>query len=244
MANTNDALGMGGVVILVTLIAFEFMGAPGDDEAAVESADAAATSPAPVQQLQDAGQAAMDTIEQTTDSATESVSDLIIDMGDAASDMADSVVQETNEAVEDIADAMPTLDMQAAETEMAQTADAVETAAIEQTMQIEENAAAVQNEAAAAIEQHLAAAEESFNALRMMTPPGNNAYEHYQAVLAIDPNNAAANAGIQKMVDKYVGLAQNAVAGGNLSKARVFVDRAETLSPGTPKLANLRNMLN
>jgi len=243
MANSsNNALAMGGILVLVALIAVEFMGIGGDDEATVESADAV-TSPAPAPSAQDAGQAAMDAVEQASDTTTEYASDLIVDMDNAvdsaAADvqaMADDMMRETETAYDDITASI--------ETEMSQAAETIQTEAAEQTAMIEENAAAAQQALTdPAIEQHLAAAENAFNNLKMMTPPGDNAYEHYQAVLAIDPNNAAAQAGIQKMVDKYVGLAQNAVASGNPSKARVFVQRAETLSPGSPKLTNLRNML-
>ncbi len=241
MANSNNALSIVGLLVLVALIAVEFMGIGGDDEAAVESA--AATSPAPAQSLQDAGQIAMDKVEQATDSVTEYASDLIVDMDNAADNAAaevrshaEEMMHETETAYDDITTSI--------ETEMSQMTDTIETTTEEQTAMIQEEVSEVQQSLTdPAIEQHLGAAEKALNELRMMTPPGDNAYEHYQAVLAIDPNNSAAQAGIQKMVDKYVGLAKNAIASGNTSKARVFVQRAETLSPNSPELAGLRSML-
>ena len=90
------------------------------------------------------------------------------------------------------------------------------------------------------ISQHLAAAEEAIKALRMTTPAGNNAYEHYQSVLAIDPDNAEAQAGIEKMVDMYVYFAEKAITENQLNTARVYLQRAENLLPDSPKLNNLR----
>ncbi|SES64758.1 hypothetical protein SAMN05216326_101119 [Nitrosomonas marina] len=93
------------------------------------------------------------------------------------------------------------------------------------------------------ITQHLAAAEAALKDLRMTTPPGNNAYEHYQAVLAVEPGNAEARAGIQKMVDMYIYFAEKAITDGEENTARVYLQRAEKLSPGSPRLKNLRNEL-
>ncbi|MCP5245131.1 MAG: hypothetical protein H6937_03885 [Burkholderiales bacterium] len=94
------------------------------------------------------------------------------------------------------------------------------------------------------ISQHLAAAEKAIKALRMTTPAGDNAYEHYQSVLAIDPNNAEARAGIEKMVDMYVHFSEKAITDNQLNTARVYLRRAENLLPGSPKLNNLRAKLN
>ncbi|MCB1985367.1 MAG: hypothetical protein H6936_04810 [Burkholderiales bacterium] len=93
------------------------------------------------------------------------------------------------------------------------------------------------------IAQHLAAAEKAVQALRMTTPAGDNAYEHYQAVLAADPDNAEARAGIAKMVDMYIYFAEKAIADDQLNTARVYLQRAEYLQPDSPKLRNLRTEL-
>ncbi|SEN50576.1 hypothetical protein [Nitrosomonas marina] len=93
------------------------------------------------------------------------------------------------------------------------------------------------------IAQHLAAAEAALKDLRMTTPPGDNAYEHYQAVLAVEPDNAEARAGIQKMVDMYIYFAEKAITDGEENTARVYLQRAEKLSPGSPRLKNLHNEL-
>ena len=94
------------------------------------------------------------------------------------------------------------------------------------------------------IAKHLAAAEKALKDLRMTTPSGDNAYEHYQAVLKIDPSNVEARSGIQKMVDMYIYFAEKAIADGKKNNARIYLQRAENLAPGSPKLKNLRAELN
>ena len=74
----------------------------------------------------------------------------------------------------------------------------------------------------------------------MTTPAGDNAYEHYLSVLAIDPDNAEAHAGIEKMVDMYIYFTEKAIVEDQLNTARVYLQRAEHLRPGSPKLKNLR----
>ena len=90
------------------------------------------------------------------------------------------------------------------------------------------------------ISHHLAEAEQAMKELRLTTPEGNNAYEHYQAVLALDANNAAAQAGLQEMVDMYIYFVEKAIADDKPRTAIVYLQRAESLQPELAKLKALR----
>jgi len=93
------------------------------------------------------------------------------------------------------------------------------------------------------IKRHLAAAEKDVAALRLTTPDGSNAYQHYQAVLAVAPGHTQALEGIQRIVDQYVWLIRKAVQEGRLDRARRYLDRAEAISPSAPSLRSLREEL-
>jgi len=93
------------------------------------------------------------------------------------------------------------------------------------------------------IKRHLAAAGEDAAALRLTTPAGDNAYQHYQAVLAIAPGHTQAREGIERIVDQYVWLIRKAVQEGRPDRARVYLNRAEAVSPSAPSLRSLREEL-
>ncbi|MGH8658851.1 MAG: serine/threonine protein kinase, partial [Gammaproteobacteria bacterium] len=90
------------------------------------------------------------------------------------------------------------------------------------------------------IERHLAAADEDVAALRLTTPARDNAYQHYQAVLAVAPGHPQALEGIQRIVGQYVWFIRKAVQEGRLDRARVYLNRAEAVSPSAPLLRSLR----
>ncbi|MBX3628360.1 MAG: hypothetical protein KF908_00340 [Nitrosomonas sp.] len=94
-----------------------------------------------------------------------------------------------------------------------------------------------------AITQHLADAERAIKELRLTTPEGNNAYEHYQAILAKDPDNTEAKAGMQKIIDMYIYFVEKAITDDKAHTAKVYLQRAEHLQPGSEKLKQLRAKL-
>lgn len=93
------------------------------------------------------------------------------------------------------------------------------------------------------IEQHLSAAEHALQELRMTTPAGDNAYEHYQAVLTVEPDNSEAQAGIQKIVNMYIYFVEKAIVDDQLAEARMYLQRAENIRPDSPNLKNLRDQI-
>jgi len=83
-------------------------------------------------------------------------------------------------------------------------------------------------------------AEADVSALRLMTPAGNNAYERYRQVLALDKDNADARNGLLAIADKYVQLSYGAMNAGKLKLAGVYLDRARKITPASPDIARAR----
>lgn len=78
---------------------------------------------------------------------------------------------------------------------------------------------------------------------RLMTPRGNNAYEKYRAVLEIDPDHPGAREGLREIATRYVGMADRAIGGGDLEKARTFVDRARLADDAYPGIERIEDRL-
>ena len=74
----------------------------------------------------------------------------------------------------------------------------------------------------------LEAAEADLAQTRLMLPQDDNAWEKYQRVLAIQPANEDALAGIRQIAGRYVELADAALAAGELERAEALWANAET----------------
>ncbi len=94
------------------------------------------------------------------------------------------------------------------------------------------------------IASHLNAAKNDFQALRLTTPQGDNAFEHYATVLSLDPDNKEALEGAERIVDMYVWLIGNAMQQGGYKLARIYLARADKIVTVNPSLENLRHQLN
>lgn len=70
-------------------------------------------------------------------------------------------------------------------------------------------------------------------------PPGDNAYETYQTVLALDPNQVAAKTGIQQLADKQLALAKSAQGKGKLDDALDLLTQGLIFAPEHPGLKQL-----
>ena len=86
------------------------------------------------------------------------------------------------------------------------------------------------------IEQHLVAAEEALRNFNLTTPPGENAYQNYQAVLDIDPENVEAGKGLHLIVEKYVWLIERSIEQDNINNAQIYLKRAEAILPNSPEV--------
>lgn len=101
---------------------------------------------------------------------------------------------------------------------------------------VEEGQAARKAEVAQILER----AERAVASDRLMVPADDNAYGYYRAVLALDPGNPQARAGVGRIVTRYQGLAQERLRKGDLSGARRFASRGLALSPRDPELLAIK----
>jgi serine/threonine protein kinase len=90
------------------------------------------------------------------------------------------------------------------------------------------------------IEEHMAAAEKDLAALRLTTPLGTNALQHYQTILTLEPEHPGARKGLEMIVGRYVWLIGKAIDKGSLQRARIYLRRAEGVSPEASALHKRR----
>jgi serine/threonine protein kinase len=86
----------------------------------------------------------------------------------------------------------------------------------------------------------LSAADTDLKALRLTSPPGNNAFEGYQSVLELDPENDRAPEGLLEIVNRYLEFRDRAVEQNDFDKAQGYLEKAETVLPGSELLADAR----
>ncbi len=67
-------------------------------------------------------------------------------------------------------------------------------------------------------------------------PRGDNALEKYRAVLRLHPNNQQARAGLNRLVDRYLEIAREAMSKGENFRAYQRLQRAEKVLPGTERV--------
>jgi cellulose synthase operon protein C len=77
----------------------------------------------------------------------------------------------------------------------------------------------------------------------IMSPPGDCAYDLYRGALSVDGNNQAALAGLQGLPGLVQQQFNQALSGGNLSKAANLLDALNNLSPGDTSLLQSRQRL-
>lgn len=94
------------------------------------------------------------------------------------------------------------------------------------------------------VDRLLAAAEINYNNNQLTTPRDNNALQKYRAVLEQDPRNPSALDGLNRIVEKYLAWARDHAEDGNLTKARLYVARAETADPSHPNIKPVVNLIN
>lgn len=77
----------------------------------------------------------------------------------------------------------------------------------------------------------------------IMLPPGDSAYDLYRAALAIDGNNAGAQAGLRALPQITGNQFQRALSNGNLEHAHDMLATLEQLDPGDSAAAAMRHRL-
>jgi len=89
----------------------------------------------------------------------------------------------------------------------------------------------------------LADAEADLAALRLTSPRGRNALEKYRQAEQLDPGNSGAEAGLRRIVGRYVALAGKAESAGRLDQATAYLDKAAKVLPGAANIALARESL-
>lgn len=90
------------------------------------------------------------------------------------------------------------------------------------------------------IKTHLNAAEKAMRASRFTTPAKDNAFKHYQMVLAVDAHNDIAQAGLRRIVDRYIQFIAKAKLEDRLADAQLYLDRAESVLPNDTRLEKIK----
>ncbi len=104
-------------------------------------------------------------------------------------------------------------------------------------------AAAAAAAAAAELDERLQRAAQAMSAERYVLPEDDNARLLYNQVLAVDPDNPMAAAGLRSISDYYAQQAATAVSAGNLTEATAAVAIAEDTDPGNPTITIVRELL-
>lgn len=95
----------------------------------------------------------------------------------------------------------------------------------------------------AVIASNLAAAERALDAGHALEPRGRSALDHYTTVLAIDPANAAAEQGIDRIADHFAAQAGVAIDRGQVAAAIIALDSIRRVRPEHRQLRELQRRL-
>lgn len=89
-------------------------------------------------------------------------------------------------------------------------------------------------------EKFLAEAETAFRAGRLTEPAHDNAYDRFQSVLMLNPDNNVARAGVQAILLNYTDRIRSALKEGHGGFAASLLHRAELYYPANPLLMDLK----
>ena len=92
----------------------------------------------------------------------------------------------------------------------------------------------------ALIDRVLQKADTAFLAKHYTQPQHNNAYDRYQAVLLIDPDNIRAQAGLKQIEAAYVAMLEGELSEGSVQHARYFLSILKEYYPHSSNLAVLQ----
>ncbi len=89
----------------------------------------------------------------------------------------------------------------------------------------------------------LKVAEAHFQMERLLSPPGSNAYDAYQLVLEIEPNNKAASEGLVKVQQFYINKVEFLIDQGEIEEAKAHIEIALKFFPRNEKIQALSKQL-
>lgn len=90
----------------------------------------------------------------------------------------------------------------------------------------------------------LKAARSNIKDLKLTSPSGNNAYEKYQTVLNLDPENTEALNGLDRIVDEYIHLMDHALGKHDIPGARNYLHKGAHVNPDHDGLDDAEKRLN
>ncbi|NJO15322.1 MAG: tetratricopeptide repeat protein [Thioploca sp.] len=82
-----------------------------------------------------------------------------------------------------------------------------------------------------------------YQANRLTTGAPGTAFDCYQTVLQLDPNNRQALNGLNNIQNRYLGWIESAIQQNNLNKANVYLASLQKINPQLPALAQLKRRL-
>lgn len=74
---------------------------------------------------------------------------------------------------------------------------------------------------------------------KLTQPVGNNAWDSYQEVLKLDPDNASAKIGQREITDRLAELVSHAVDAHDADTARSWLEQAQRVAPTNPRIRQL-----
>ena len=89
----------------------------------------------------------------------------------------------------------------------------------------------------------LAAAERALAEDRLLTPPDDCAHLHFRRALALAPDAPQARLGMERIVERYIVLANRAIERRNWGSARTMLERAAIVDAAHPGIAPMRRHL-
>lgn len=89
-----------------------------------------------------------------------------------------------------------------------------------------------------------AKAQAAFDDYRLTIPAAGSAYYYYQLMLTRAPDDPRAKQGIERIVERYLWLAQRAVSRQDYDRARNYIHRGLGVSPDNPEFLKLQSRLN
>jgi tetratricopeptide (TPR) repeat protein len=89
----------------------------------------------------------------------------------------------------------------------------------------------------------LTQAEQHWLAKRQLTPPENNVHEIYQKILALEPDNSQAKAGLVRLANSFEQAAQQRLQAEAMKESMNFIDAGLTIDPNHAGLHELRGIV-
>lgn len=86
-------------------------------------------------------------------------------------------------------------------------------------------------------------AEAAFKHDQLLAPTGDSAYDHYQSVLKLYPDQPEARLGLEQIVNQFIHRAHTAIRTERWATARSMLDRARIVDRDHPSLPAIYNQL-